>query len=689
MLIDSLTDYAVFAVSRAGSIDSWNRGAQRIFGYTQAEILGRDVALLFTVEDCALDAPAREIEYTLGGQGAAHDRWYVRRDGSRFWGTSSAQPYFDTAGVALGCTKLVRDTTENHVALQQLRDSEERLRMLIESVQHYAIFCTALDGRITSWNSGAQQTFGFSQSEVLGCELSVLFLAADIAAGSPDIELRTAAAAGYAAAERRLIRKNKSLFYASVKLSRLKPDIDGESRGFVVVAHDISELHERSNDMRRRASTDDLTKLANRAAFYEHLNRALASRKRHANVFAVLFIDLDRFKCVNDTFGHLVGDRLLEAIARRLESCARSEDIVARIGGDEFAILLDGINGSIDASDAAERIGVQMSNPFSIGGYTIDVTASVGVALAGPRHVTPSDLLRDADAAMYMAKSRGRARAVMFDAERGSSAAGGPDLTADLRHAVERGELRIAFQPLHALRSGRLTGFEALARWQHPRHGLLLPVDFIDHAEGSGAIIAIDRWILRQAVAHRQAWEARCGNGLSLTMSVNLSSKQFACPDLVADLRAAFAQAEIDPRCVHLEITETAALEQSESTRAVMAQLHDLGVKLHLDDFGTGYSTLASLAHLPVDALKIDRSFVTEMHAPRGAELVRTIVTLAHNFGIVAIAEGVESVEQLAALNVLGCESGQGAYFSPPLTAADAGAYALAAQETAAASLRV
>lgn len=666
-LVESLNEYAVFAISLAGVIMTWNRGAESTFGYAALDVVGKSFEMIFTPEDIAAGFPKSELADVLRSRRTHYERWHVRKDGTRFWATISVSPMHDDAGTLIGITKLVADTTESHRAREALRDSEERLRLLIESVPEYAIFSIAPDGSITTWNAAAHRSLGYAEEEIVGKHFEQLFSPDDVANGVPAIVLQKAAVLDVVDEERWFVRKDGSRFLASEKISRLKPGSNSRSGGFVHIAHDITERNLFTEEMRRRASIDELTELPNRKAFFEHLHRAIAAIKRRSKrLFAVLFIDLDHFKAVNDTYGHVIADRLLEITARRLERCARTEDVVARIGGDEFAVLLNGINGISDANDAADRISAEMRKPVPIDALNVNATVSVGIAMGSPHYERPEDVLRDADAAMYVAKTGGRARAIMFSCDWGEPTRSNYDLAGDLHHAVERNELRIVYQPVVRLADSSIAGFEALVRWQHPRRGLLQPTDFILKAEESDLILAIDRWVLRTACRSLASWRAQFARP-DLSMSVNFSSKEFSRPGVVDDVRDVLEATATPTRCLHLEITESAFMERSDRTTSLLTEIRDLGVELQVDDFGVGYSSLAALGHMPVHALKIDRSFVTTMNSVKGAELVRTVTNLAHNLGLEAIAEGIETDEQLAGLVANNCDYGQGYLFAEPL----------------------
>ena len=668
-LVESLSEQAIFAISPMGDVITWNTGAENMYGYTKREIVGKSFRITFTAEDLAAGTPEKELSEAQDGRRATYERWNVRKDGTHFWAANNMAPIYGAAGALIGFTKFVADMTANYEAREALQDSEERLRILIESVPEYAIFSLALDGSITSWNSAAHGALGYADHEIIGKHFAELFAPEDISNGVPEIVLQKASVLGKVDEERWFLRKDGSRFLGNEKISRLRASKKRGSQGFVHIAHDITAHKKQTDDLRRRAAVDPLTGLANRNTFFDHVERAIALIKRRSTYrFAVLFIDLDHFKAVNDRYGHMVADHLLEITARRLESCARTEDIVARIGGDEFAILLNGIHDAADAEEAASRIGAEMQKPIFVDSQNVLATVSVGIALGAPGYDNPETILRDADSAMYVAKAGGRARSMMFSGSVPTIGQPMPDLVGDLRHAVERGELRIAYQPVVRLADATISGFEALVRWAHPRRGLLYPGDFIVRAESNNIVIAVDRWVLATACTALAAWQTRFADP-SLTVSVNLSTKQFTHADLMTHLRETLDAANLTPQNVHLEITESAIMEKSSRAEQMLAKVSDAGFELHVDDFGVGYSSLAVLRDLPVKALKIDRSFITKMDSRNGVELVRTIVQLAHNLGLAAIAEGIETAEQLEMLGAMGCDYGQGFFLSEPCDA--------------------
>ncbi|HEX8558044.1 MAG TPA: EAL domain-containing protein [Pyrinomonadaceae bacterium] len=435
-------------------------------------------------------------------------------------------------------------------------------------------------------------------------------------------------------------------------------------------------LEESREHFRHAAYHDALTGLPNRLLLADHLRLAIERAKRRpGHSFALIFLDLDRFKYINDSLGHAAGDQLLVTIARRLEGHLRPTDTVARLGGDEFAILLDGLEDEGDAVRVAKRVQQELTSPFSLGGHEVFTTASIGIALSKTGYEHPEGVLRDADTAMYRAKENGKARYELFDAVMHARAVERLRLENDLRRAAERGEFMVYYQPIVSLDADRVAGFEALVRWEHPERGFVPPTEFIPVAEETGMIVEIGQWVLRESCRQMREWQRRSFDNRLLTISVNLSSKQFLQPNLIGCVKQTLHETDLDPRCLKLEITESIMMENAETASAMLVQLRSLGVQLSIDDFGTGYSSLSYLHRFPVNTLKIDRSFVARMgDAGENSEIVHTILTLASNLGMDVIAEGVETKGQLAQLKAMGCPYGQGYLFSRPVDAAGAGA---------------
>ena len=442
---------------------------------------------------------------------------------------------------------------------------------------------------------------------------------------------------------------------------------------------EVAERKQAEEQLLHNAFHDGLTGLANRALFVDHVKLALGRAERHAGYrFAVLFLDLDRFKVVNDSLGHMTGDQLLIGVARRLEATIRPGDTVSRLGGDEFTILLDDLSDAGEAEAVAERLQRELALAFNLGSHEVFTTASIGIALSSPDYHRPEDILRDADTAMYRAKQLGKARYEVFDQAMHARAMERLGLERDMRRAVERRELFLQFQPIVSLSTGSLRGFEALVRWRHPERGVIPPAKFIPIAEETGLIIPIGKWVLGEACRQMSRWQKLSRPDGPLPMSVNLSGRQFLQPDLLEQVREVLRETGLDPRGLKLEITETVVMENIETATHTLEQLRALGVELSIDDFGTGYSSLSYLQRFPVSTLKIDRSFVSRMAESDGtAEIVRTITKLAQNLGMDVVAEGVETEGQRAQLSAFECEFGQGYYFSRPMDGEAAEAFLL------------
>jgi diguanylate cyclase (GGDEF)-like protein/PAS domain S-box-containing protein len=433
---------------------------------------------------------------------------------------------------------------------------------------------------------------------------------------------------------------------------------------------DITERKNAVEQLTHDAFHDTLTQLANRALFMDRLQRAMESfRRRPEAAFAVLFLDLDRFKVINDSLGHVVGDELLVAVAKRLVALLRSSDTVARLGGDEFTILLEGLDQITDAVRTARRILEELAAPFHIGGHDVFTTASIGIALSTTPYERPQDVLRDADIAMYRAKAQGKARHEVFDTAMHDRAVRMLQFETDLRRAADRGELLVHYQPIVTLADEEIVGFEALVRWN--RGGDLVHAEEIVHvAEEAGIIIPIGRWVLRESLRQLAEWDRAGWTDERLDIHVNLSPRQLLHPNLVGEVAEALADSGLPPHRLHLEMTESVLIESADAAAALLNDLRALGIGLSLDDFGTGYSSLSSLRQFPFNILKIDRSFLVDGGDPRRTdEIVRTVSGLANVLGMEVTIEGLETDEQTARMREIGIRFAQGFYFSPPVAA--------------------
>jgi diguanylate cyclase (GGDEF)-like protein len=527
--------------------------------------------------------------------------------------------------------------------MKRLRQQEGRRRVPI-------IFISAADEQkevYESYSSGAVDYIRKPiDAEALRCKVSVF------------VHLRQhelALQAAHAEVEQRVAERTAQLAEANTALAREIVDRKAAEQRLV-----------------ERAFHDSLTGLANRSLFMVHLARAHGrARRRPAAGFAVLMLDVDRFKVINDSLGHLAGDAFLTVLAARLAGCVREVDTVARLGGDEFAILLDGSHDLKDATRWTERLLAALDTPFKIEGKEVFASLSIGITMMSERYARPEDLLRDADSAMYRAKSGGRGRYQVFDVAMHEGVVAQLHLEADLRRALERREFRLHYQPIVSVTRGKVEAVEALVRWQHPERGLLLPTDFIPLAEETGLIRQVGGWVLRESCRQLGAWQR--GGLRNLVMNVNVSARQFADPNLPHEIESAANEAGVRFSDIALELTESVVMTGAGEPETILARLAELGVSICLDDFGTGYSCLSYLHRFPVSTLKIDKSFVTRIGARDDrAEIVHTIVAMAQSLDMGVIAEGVETCQQLERVRTLGCEHAQGYHLARPLEAAAA-----------------
>jgi diguanylate cyclase (GGDEF)-like protein/PAS domain S-box-containing protein len=433
---------------------------------------------------------------------------------------------------------------------------------------------------------------------------------------------------------------------------------------------DITARKRAEHQLQHDALHDGLTGLANRVLFIDRLACAVADvQRRAAPHFSVIFFDLDRFKNVNDSLGHTVGDKLLLGIARRLEHFLRPGDTVARLGGDEFAILVHRVEGASGAIHVADRIQDILSMNFSIDGHDVMVTASIGIAHSSTGYTNPEEILRDADIAMYRAKAEGKARYEIFDRDMHQSAVALLTLETELRRSVQRGDFLMNYQPIVSLGHGRIVGFEGLVRWQHPERGIVMPANFIAIAEETGLIVPLGWWVLRESCKQTRLWQNQFPSDPPLWISVHMSGKLFRKPDMVDHLLGILEEAGLDPSNLRIEVTENVVMDHAELAIRNLMELRALGIQLSIDDFGTGYSSLSYLQRFHYDELKIDRSFVSQLGKPgESRAIVETILNLANNLGIGVVAEGIETADQVDRLRQMKCPHGQGYWFSRPLT---------------------
>jgi diguanylate cyclase (GGDEF)-like protein/PAS domain S-box-containing protein len=668
-ILNSIGD-GVIACDRNRQVTFMNPIAETITGWTEQEACGQATTEVFQIihseTRCAIAYPLNEVLLSGKVAGIPENTLLISKNGSEIPIDDSIAPIKDENNLINGAVLVFRDISERKQAQVALYRRQQEFKALVENAPDIISRFNA-QLRYVYANPAIEELTGISAATVIGktnAELNMPDTFCWLWEKNLQEVFNSKKESEF---EFSFLSTNGTKYYQA----RLVPGIasNGVLETVLSISRDITALKQAEAQLIHNASHDALTGLPNRALFLERLERAILHNKRRADYqFAVLFLDLDRFKTINDSLGHAMGDRLLVAFARRLETCLRAGDTVARLGGDEFTLLLDDLKDVNDVKRVANRIQKALQSPFNLKGHDIFVTASIGIALNATDYAQAEDLLRNADIAMYRAKVLGKARSELFNAEMYAQATQRLQLETDLRRALDRQEFLIHYQPIVSLLSDKIIGFEALLRWQHPQQGLIPPAQFIPIAEETGAIVPIGYWILKEACRQMSFWQNKFPHTASLTISINLSSKQFSQPDIIEQIAQVLIETGLEPNCLKLEITESVLMENTQMAKMRLARLQQMNIQLHLDDFGTGYSSLSYLHRFPSSAVKIDRSFVSQIGANgENLEIIRAIVSLANSLNIVAIAEGVETVEQLAQLKNLKCQYAQGYYCSRPL----------------------
>lgn len=550
-----------------------------------------------------------------------------------------------------------------------LRRSNERFELVTRATSD-AVWDWNLDTNELWWNEGFQTLFGYKADEApASLEVWGQKLHPDDAERvSTNIKRAIESATTNWSDEYRFLRSDGTYAYVADRGYVVRDD-NGRSVRMLGSMMDVTTRKSLEEQLTHQALHDPLTKIANRALFRDRVDHALAKTGRNSTTLGVLFLDLDNFKSINDSMGHAAGDKLLISVAERLQDCLRSTDTAARLGGDEFAVLADSVSSTGEAAMIAERILDVFRQPFNIGGKSVYVGTSIGIALSWDQASSSETLLRNADLAMYLAKSQGKGKFVVFERQMHEALVERVELEADLRRGIEQNEFIIHYQPIFDLNSSKLVGMEALVRWMHPTHGMVPPLKFIPLAEETGLIVPLGEWVIVEACKQIQKWRKEFVDRSDFSVTVNISIRQFHERDLVHVVNRALSESGLPPNLLILEITESFMMEDAETTIEKLQKLKDLGVRLAIDDFGTGYSSLSYLQRFPVDILKIDKSFIDKLgEGSEGNAVAKAIIMMGESLKLTTIAEGIEHQHQITELQGLGCESGQGFHFARPLS---------------------
>jgi diguanylate cyclase (GGDEF)-like protein/PAS domain S-box-containing protein len=658
----------IFGLDLRGRISFVNPAAAYMLGWSIDELTGQNIHsfVWYLNRDISTDLPTGCSIVQFLANGPFHHKGetlFWRQDGSYFPVEYISTPICERS-VYVGAVVTFKDMTERKQLETALRDGEERYRLLVESSPE--TIAVHSEGCFVYINTAGAALLGAARPEdVIGIPVRDVIHPKYWAAVQERSRQTQEEQKQTPLQEQKLLRLDGTLIHAEVVDI---PTIHRGKRATQMIIRDITERKAAADQLRYQAFHDPLTGLPNRALFLNRLDSALVRATRDQTSIAVLFLDLDRFKVINDSLGHAAGDSLLFDIAQRVEGCLRATDTVARLGGDEFTILLDAPATQAGAVQIAEQISAVLQTPVRLNGHELFMTTSIGIAVSTPGDTSPDDLMRNADLAMYQAKGQGKARYAVFTPSLNAPALARLLLEADLRKALEHKEFVVYYQPLIDLATGRLKGLEALVRWVHPERGLLAPCEFIPLAEETGLIRSLGLWVLEKACCQLSDWTVLYPNAATVMVSVNLSARQMYHAQLVDEVANVLQQTGLAPHRLQLEITESVIMEDAVATMETLKRFKQLGVQLAIDDFGTGYSSLSYLKRFPVNVLKVDRVFVTGLNQnPEDTAIVQAVITLAKTLGLDVTAEGVEHADQLTLLRELGCQLGQGYFFARPL----------------------
>jgi diguanylate cyclase (GGDEF)-like protein/PAS domain S-box-containing protein len=658
MLLDGVQNYAIFMLDAQGKILSWNAGAERIKGYTADQIIGHNFSCFFPPEDIERGRPEEVLRITAANGRHEEQGMRVRKDGSRFLASVTFTALRDPAGNLRGFSEFSHDLSES-------KESGAKYRGLLEAAPD-AMVVVNQGGEIVLLNVRAEKQFGYRRDELVGQKVKNIIpdgfaerLIADALRSAEDA-LAQQIGTGIELNGR---RKDGSEFPIEIMLSPLE-----SAEGILVTAaiRDITTRKKAEAQMTHSAEHDFLTDLPNRLLLNDRVHQAIILAERHRKKVAVLFLDLDGFKHINDSLGHPIGDKLLQSITKRLVDCVRGSDTVSRQGGDEFVVLLSEVEQSEDAAITARRMLKVVADAHPIDKHDLHITTSIGVSVYPDDGLDAETLIKNADTAMYQAKENGQQSYQFFKPAMNVRAVERQSIEESLRRALERQEFALHYQPKINLRTGQITGAEALLRWAHPIRGPISPAQFIPVAEDCGLILPIGNWVLREACQQARVW---VDAGLPLgTMAVNISAIEFRDENFLDGVFAILKDTGLDPRFLELELTESVLMKHAGSTASILKTLRARGVQVAVDDFGTGYSSLSYLRKFSIDALKIDQSFVRQITTvPEETTIVTAVISMGRNLKLRVVAEGVETQEQLAFLQAHQCDEAQGYYFSRPV----------------------
>jgi diguanylate cyclase (GGDEF)-like protein/PAS domain S-box-containing protein len=661
---------AIFIIdAQTKVITNCNPAATNIFGFSREEMVGRNALFLLNPEQNPEGEGVKSLDIHNMHTGCTYERIMQQKNGQTFFAEFSFEPLEDKPSRTLNWVVLLRDISTRKKAEETLKESEER----------YFLAARGANDGLWDWNIKKGEIYysprwkamlGYLDHEIAATpdewinrihpddrDSVVYALTNHINNKTPHFQ-----------SEHRILHRDGTYRWMLVRGMAVR-NADAIAYRMAGSQTDITARKNAEEQLVHDAFHDLLTGLPNRALFLDRLDRTIEYHQRNSEFsFAVLFLDLDRFKIINDSLGHAVGDQLLIEISKVLKTCMRSSDTVARFGGDEFVVLLNDIHDVQNAVKVVHHIQEVLSKPFRVGNNRVFTSASIGIVFSNGGNRSKEDIMRDADIAMYQAKMLGKANYMIFNTEMRKQAINRLSMENDLHHALLRGEFSLHYQPIVTLKENALSGFEALLRWQHPKKGYIPPEEFVPIAEETGLILDIGWWVLRQACSQVKKWQEQFRDYKDLFVNINISQKQFTQPIFIHMLRNILKETRLNPSSINLEITENVLMENAVSMINILNKIRELGVGLHVDDFGTGYSSLSYLQQFPIDTLKIDYSFINRIGSNGdGAEIVKTILVLARELSVDTIAEGIETENQMVQLRQLDCHYGQGFYFGKPM----------------------